>query len=182
MVFTLYDLLTNWENLGFFDIALPFLLVFTIAFAVLEKSKILGTTSKSFNAIVALILGFLFVRNGDIPLLVHRFLPNISFFIVVIIMGLLVMGMFLGDKWEGFGNKALVFGAILAIILVFWSLYVDVIYAPYWFYDLFVYQDIYSLAALAVVVLVIWVVFFGGKKREGSFLEKIGRELRGGNH
>ena len=31
------------ERFGFYDIVLPFLLVFTIVFAVLEKTKILGT-------------------------------------------------------------------------------------------------------------------------------------------
>ena len=47
---------------------LPFLLVFTIVFAILEKTKIFGATKdgeskKNINAVVALVLGLLMIAQ-----------------------------------------------------------------------------------------------------------------------
>ena len=55
-----------FNRLGVYDIVLPFLLIFSIVFAILEKTKILGTeevegkkyTKKSINAIVAFVVSF----------------------------------------------------------------------------------------------------------------------------
>jgi hypothetical protein len=56
------------KELGFFDVVLPFLLVFTIVFAILEKTRILGTmkvsdgtdvANKNLNSVVAFVIGLL---------------------------------------------------------------------------------------------------------------------------
>ena len=52
----------------FLDIILPFLLVFTLVFAILDKSKLLGEGKKQINAIISLVvglilIGFPFARN-----------------------------------------------------------------------------------------------------------------------
>ena len=53
------------ESYGFTDALLPFLLIFTIVFAVLQKTNILGKDKKNFNVILALVLaltaGMLFI-------------------------------------------------------------------------------------------------------------------------
>ena len=54
------------EQIGIYDVILPFLLVFTIIFAILEKTKVLGTetiegkryTKKNINAMVAFVISF----------------------------------------------------------------------------------------------------------------------------
>ena len=37
--------MTFFDKLGIYDVVLPFLLTFTIVFAILEKTKVLGTES-----------------------------------------------------------------------------------------------------------------------------------------
>ena len=58
-----YDMILYLQEIGVADVLLPFLLVFTITFAIFQKSKILGSESsaKRYNVIVALVLGFSFV-------------------------------------------------------------------------------------------------------------------------
>ena len=45
----------------FVETILPFLLIFTIVFAVLQKAKILGEGKRQIDAIVALVVGLLFI-------------------------------------------------------------------------------------------------------------------------
>ncbi len=59
----LKDVLMTMEEIGFTQVVLPFIIVFTVVFAVLQKSKVLGVDSKgnpkaNYNAIVAFIIGF----------------------------------------------------------------------------------------------------------------------------
>ena len=59
MVSNFRENLSFFETIGIFDVVLPFLLVFTIVFAILEKTKVFGTddiggvkySKKNLNAI-----------------------------------------------------------------------------------------------------------------------------------
>src|SRR3989338_1647654 len=77
------------------DALLPFLLVFTISYAVLQKSKILGDKAKNFNVVVALVLGLLFIVphltstypvGYDPVVVMNSSLPSISLVAVASIM------------------------------------------------------------------------------------------------
>lgn len=121
--------MTTYQNLvgymkayGVMDFLLPFILVFTIVFAVLQKTKILGD-KKNFNVIVSFVLGLLFVvphMTGQYPAgydpvaIMNSALPSISLVAVASIMLLLLMGIF----GTNFSKKATPFIAILAIIFV----------------------------------------------------------------
>lgn len=101
--------MTTYQNLvyylqtyGVLDVLLPFILVFTIVFAVMQKTKILGD-KKNFSVIIALVLGLLFVVPhvlGTYPLgydpvaVLNATLPSISLVSVAAIMLLLLMGVF----------------------------------------------------------------------------------------
>ncbi len=158
MAFSLFELLANWESIGFFSIALPFLLIFTLAFATLQKTQILGTGSKNFNAIVSFIIGALAVRSPDVILLIQRFLPNVSMFIVIALMLLLLIGIFAGGSFTGFTGGSLLVVAIISFIFVGWALTADSLFAPYWLQDLFFLQDIGSLTLIGGFALAIWLV------------------------
>ena len=101
--------MTTYQNLvyylqtyGVLDVLLPFILVFTIVYAVMQKTKILGD-QKNFSVIIALVLGLLFVVPhvlGTYPLgydpvaVLNATLPSISLVSVAAIMLLLLMGVF----------------------------------------------------------------------------------------
>ena len=63
-----------FREFGLFDIVLPFLLIFAIVFAVLEKTRILGVNkvgdeeipNKNLNAMVAFVLAMIVVAAANI--------------------------------------------------------------------------------------------------------------------
>src|SRR3990167_9318401 len=95
------------DTWGLTDVLLPFLLVFTIVFAVLQKSHILGQGKKNYNVIVALVLAFSVVLphvTGSWPInydpvdLINGALPSVSVVVVAIMMLLILIGVFAHDK------------------------------------------------------------------------------------
>lgn len=91
-------------RLGIYDVVLPFLLTFTIFFAVLERTKVLGTeefegdeyTKKNLNAMVAFIVAFLVVATPKMVAVINEALPNFVLLVLVSISFLMLVGTFYG--------------------------------------------------------------------------------------
>ena len=101
---------------GVYDILLPFLLIFAIVFAILEKTKILGENKTNIDVIVSLVIGLLLIVQRPIVDTILLFLPRVSLMIVVILMGLLVISMVAGKSFEGL--KGTVFGVAVVVIII----------------------------------------------------------------
>ena len=171
----------SWfEGVGGFDIILPFLLVFTLIFALMEKVKLFGDSKKNVHVIVALVAAAFVVAQPDIVFLIQGFIPRVSMFILVILMGLLIIGMF-GLKGEKFSGWPLGVAVLIAIVAIIWSLSAatSIYYWP--FFDILTSQDIAWLIAIGVFILVIWlIVKEPGKKEENSkFFESLRKGLGG---
>ena len=88
------------QDIGFFSVVLPFLLIFTIVFALLEKTKILGvekdkeTPKRNLNALVAFCIALFVVVTQRVVAAITTSLPQVAFLLVVIISFLLVVGSF----------------------------------------------------------------------------------------
>jgi len=89
------------QKFGLFDIILPFLLVFTLVFAILEKTRILGvesdekkTPKKNLNAMIAFVVGLLVVATNKIVTAINSALPNIVLLLVVLFAFLLLISIF----------------------------------------------------------------------------------------
>ncbi len=116
----LTQVMEQLEAMGFFEVALPFLLVFTIFYAMLSKINLFGNDKQSNNVVVSVIFAFLFVRATDLVAIMNEFLPQVSFMTIAIITFMLLIGM-LGAKTEfkGFG---LGLGFLIAAVAVIFSL------------------------------------------------------------
>ena len=114
----LYTVLANWQQFGFFDVLLPFVLVFTIVFGVLQKVNIFGTGthSKNINVIISLALALFFLQATPLIGLLQIFLPNVSLIILVLVFGLLFVGILGGQTAL---PKAAFWIAVAAIFLSF---------------------------------------------------------------
>lgn len=117
----LFEIMESW---GMLDVMLPFLLIFTVVFAVLQKAKIFGEDSKRFNVIIALVLGMVVViphimgtypEGKDAVLIINSALPNVALVLIAIIMVLLLSGVF-GYEPKGAGTGTL----FLAFVVVIW--------------------------------------------------------------
>ena len=91
-----------FKDFGLFDIVLPFLLVFAIVYAVLDKTRILGQytykgesyPNKNLNAVVAFVVAMLVVAAANIVGVINEALPNIVLLLVVLVSLLLLVGVF----------------------------------------------------------------------------------------
>src|SRR3989344_3697846 len=160
----LYEIISSFETFGVFDVALPFILIFTIAFAVMQKIQLFGANKKNIDLIVSLVLAFLAIRNIFLIGLLNRFLPNIAMFLIIILMFLLLLGTF-GGQFSGFSGYMGVIAAIISLIFVIISLsgdFLDLQYGiilPPFLADLFYdYQTKATILFVAGIAIVIWLV------------------------
>ncbi|MBT4334573.1 hypothetical protein HOD61_02030 [archaeon] len=100
MVSTLQQSIEFMKDFGMFDVVLPFLLVFAIIFAILEKTFILGKETdgapkKNLNSIVAFVIAMLAVATNKVVSALNEALPNVVLLIIVSVSFLMMIGVFL---------------------------------------------------------------------------------------
>ncbi len=102
-------------NLGVFEVILPFLLVFTMVFAFLEKTKIYGTedykdeggkthtvTRKNLNSMTAFVIAFFVVASAQLVSLISEITSNVVLLIVLVFSFTLTIGAFQKQTKDGF--------------------------------------------------------------------------------
>ncbi|MBU2640107.1 MAG: hypothetical protein KKG75_05395 [Nanoarchaeota archaeon] len=174
------DFISWFEGIGGFDIILPFLLIFAITFAILDKIKVFE--KKNINTIIAIIVAFFLIMQRDAVLLIQGFLPRVSMIVLTILMVLLVAGAFgfgFGDSWQGLS-------VIIAIVSILWALGASVGWDVPWL-NWFTDQDVAILLIVGIFVLVIWFIIKepktenegGALKGIGSFISSLGKSVGG---
>jgi hypothetical protein len=126
--------LVFFDHVGLFDVVLPFLLVFTLVFGVLEKSRIFGTektpddkktvTRKNLNAMVAFCVSFFVVASAQLVALINIFVARIALVLVILVMFMLLIGSLQKQQGnDGFDFlsewKWLAYVVIAAVVLIF---------------------------------------------------------------
>ena len=123
------NILSSLENLGLLDVILPFMLIFTISFAVLQKSKILGKDSKNFNTIISFVLALAVIvphvmgyypGGADVVVIINSALPNVSLLMIASMMALLLIGVF-GGEVNILGSPLEGIVVLFAVIAVAWT-------------------------------------------------------------
>src|SRR3989344_5787366 len=83
---------TIFTNQLFVETVLPFVLVFTIVFAILQKTSILGKDKKQIDAIVALVIGLTFVAFPAPTEIVVKMIPVLGVALATIFVFLILLG------------------------------------------------------------------------------------------
>jgi len=94
----LVEVIEFLKDFGFFDIVLPFLLIFAVTFAVLEKTEIFGKDKKNINSMIAFVMGLLFVTVPKVVSVVQEALPNIGVMLIVLMSFMILVGFFVSHK------------------------------------------------------------------------------------
>ncbi len=104
----------------FTDFILPFLLIFFIVFAILEKTKLFGEGKKQLNALTAFVIGLIFVGAVFPKLVVSNMILFLTVTIVCVFVILLIWGFIFGDKEEFKLNNKLkwILGIVAAIAFI----------------------------------------------------------------
>lgn len=155
------------ESFGLTDALLPFLLIFTLIFAILQKVQIFGKEKKNINVIVALVIGLLVViphvtqsypPGQDVVEIMNNAIPNVSVVIVAIVMVLILIGVF-GTEVDIAGSSLAGWVAVLSFLAVgyiFGRAAGWFTYTPRWLQ----WVDDPETQALVVVLLVFGVLIY----------------------
>ncbi len=119
----------------FLETILPFILVFTVIFAVLQKSKLLGDGKKQIDAIVALVIGLILVSFAQAINIINPLIVFLSVSLVIILVFMLLLGSFMGSevpKKLKYVLMVVVAIAVVIAVLIFtgaWQYLTDLVYA-----------------------------------------------------
>jgi len=150
----------------FTNVILPFLFIFTIVFAILDKTKFLGE-KKDINAIIALVFGLVVVGVPWAIGVVLNIIPVVVVIIVILVSWLMTYGFLAGPQEKGVVSEAwkVAFQIILGIAFIgtiIWSTgaYKLVIDKPW------AGQIGETILLIGAVIAVISIVISGGKSKQ----------------
>ena len=86
-----------FTNSFFTEMLLPFLLVFVVVFAILQKSKILGDGKSQIDAIVAMVIGLILIGVPQPRNIIVGIMPWMAVGVAVILIFLILYGFIGGD-------------------------------------------------------------------------------------
>ena len=168
--FDFYQINTTFQDMGIYEVVLPFLLCFTIMFAFLEKTQVLGKGSqaKKFNIVISIVMGLLLVRVQPLVEMINNALPKVSVVIVAIVMFFIIIAMFNGSEGtKGLFSdgilKVVVFGSAVFIGWAFWSSYTGS-YFPEWLY--WVQDNLATLIVLGVFAGILLMITGGDNNND----------------
>jgi hypothetical protein len=162
---------TILSNPIFVETILPFLLVFTIVFAVLQKSKILGEDKKQIDAIIALVIGLLVISFAQATGIILQLIPFMAVSLIVFLVFLILVGSFrksgedvIPKGFASFLMYLVLIGVTIAVVYItgFWQ----------WIIDAYYSTDTSILGNIVFVVIIIAVVAFVLKSASGGDSKK----------
>lgn len=98
--------------------AFPFLLVFFIVFAILERTKIFGESKRQLNALVSFVIGLIFVSFAYPVDVVSNLILFLTVALIVTFVGLLIWSFVAGGDKLDIGKFKTPFAVILIIAIV----------------------------------------------------------------
>ncbi|HII72662.1 TPA: hypothetical protein HA265_07945 [Candidatus Woesearchaeota archaeon] len=159
------------ESYGFMDVLLPFLLIFVVVFAILQKIKPFGEDAprqKGYNIIIALVMALAVViphvmgyypADADIVVIINKALPQVSIILVAVLMVILIVGLFGGKpEWGSSLSGWVAFCAFLIVGFIFARAAGWFTYLPNWLYWLDNPDTQAMLLIIAVFAIVIWFI------------------------
>jgi hypothetical protein len=123
MAITITEVLNQWADYGVFSYVFPFLILFSVVFAILQKSQIFGDPANvknvaAINAVVAISIGFLALLNDAVSTFFATLFPKFGIALAIFLV-LLILVAFGGGDTKKMGWVGWVLG--VGILIWAWS-------------------------------------------------------------
>lgn len=99
-------IIENLVEIGFYSVILPFILVYAVVFAILEKAGIFNAKpgesnkqTKNINSVIAFVFGLFAVAATQTVMWMQSFITSMVTFIIFILVVLILLGFILGDGY-----------------------------------------------------------------------------------
>ena len=180
---TFRETLGFFDKIGVYDVVLPFLLIFTIVYAILEKTRIYGTekiegkeyTRKNLNGMTAFVVAFFVVASTRLVAIINEVLANTVLLLLLSICFLLLAGSFHTGKEEFFLKKG---WRNLFMVIMFLGIVLVFLHALGWLQVIYWYLSnqfdsvVVSSIVLVIIVVVAIIYITGGFTKKKTEEEK----------
>lgn len=112
------------HDFGFFGVVLPFLLIFSIFYAILSKTRVLGDPKedpwvKGTVTVISMVVSFLVISYTPVVNALQTLIPQAAFLLVVLMLFLMMVAFIVPDFQTGdFLKNKWIIGIIGIIMLV----------------------------------------------------------------
>jgi hypothetical protein len=112
---------------GVRDIILPFILIFTIFFAVLQKIRLFGPKSRKYNVVLSLAISLLVIiphatglypAETDVINIINDSIPEVALLVIVVVLVLMMLGMVAGKSVRPGAGVLNTIAAVAVVLLL----------------------------------------------------------------
>lgn len=171
-VSTFRGVLEFFDKIGIYDVVLPFLLVFSITFAIFEKTKVLGTeeiegkkyTKKNLNAMAAFVIAFMVIASSKLVEMITEVSSYMVILLLLIVFFLLLIGTFYKEGEGVFFEGPWKIGGMIVLLIGIVAIFLQAMkmengegfleYGWKWLVD-----NISSTAVASIILLVVILLF-----------------------
>jgi hypothetical protein len=114
------DLLSKWEEAGFFQYILPFLLIFALVFGILTKVNVFKD-NKAVNGIIALAVALMSLQFSFVSDFFAQIFPRLGVGLAVILGVLILLGLFTDPESNWMNYVLLGIAAVVFIVVLIQS-------------------------------------------------------------
>jgi len=114
-----------FDNPFFTEMLLPFLLVFVVVFAILQKSKILGDGKAQIDAMIALVIGLLLIGIEAPRNIIVGVMPWMAVGLSVLLVFFILYGFVAGDLSKADDWMKITFGILAGLFTIAVVLYIS---------------------------------------------------------
>ncbi|MFH1510327.1 MAG: hypothetical protein ABIF10_01445 [Candidatus Woesearchaeota archaeon] len=186
MVSTFREIIIFFDKIGVYDVILPFLLVFTIIFAILEKTKVFGqeevsgkkVTRKNMNAMVSFVISFFVIASASLV----EIITTVSSWMVLLLLLSVLFLILVGSFWkEGEGTFLEGRWRSMFMVIMFVGIVAIFLYAiktesgePWlefilrYVYENFASTFVASIILMAVVIGLVWFIIHEPKVSQAA--------------
>jgi hypothetical protein len=170
------NMLSQWEQMGFFSYVLPFLLIFALVFGILSRLKLFSTGDKTkpnnaINAILSFVIALMSLQFNFVPQFFSEVFPRLGVGLAVILIVIILLGFFMPQKVWGDYVFLGIGGIILLIILNKSFGFLN------WTAGNLSYQTVTLIVYLIIILIVIGVIVGTSKPKNDAPSSKIMRLL-----
>ncbi|HRZ85862.1 MAG TPA: hypothetical protein P5277_03715 [Candidatus Paceibacterota bacterium] len=167
MVSSIGVILQQWADMDIFYYVIPFLLIFALVFAILQKVKIMGgdeEDNRRISAVIAISVALLSLQFDQVSIFFAILFPKLGVGLAVLLTVIIILGVFIDyRKSQGAYYIFLIIGGVVGAVILLSTL------SDYSWYTGSFFQDNMS-AIVAGIILIIFVgaVITSGKKDRGQ--------------
>lgn len=156
---------TIFQSSIILNFILPFLIIFTLIFAVLQKTKLLGDNATQINAIVSLAISMIFIAFVGPKDILTNLVLFLSISIVVAFIGMILIGFLFGQEMNtlsiptGLKWTIGIIVVIITLIALIWASGFDLGVLDFFFFSSWS-QAFWTNAIFAIVVAaaIAWII------------------------